>query len=163
MYILMKGIIRWAANPAEYGYVQAQGILGVCYFSGKGGLKIDLSKAISLISKSAEQGHIAAKAFLATCYEQGKGVKKNKEKAFSLYREAANAGDIYAQRWMGLFYHEKYFSLCVNGKNLQKGIRYKEYLRMACDWYEKAAQQGDELSEKMLNECRDLLYKIDSF
>ena len=34
---------------------------------------------------------------------------------------------------------------------------------MACDWYEKAALQGDELSEKMLNECRDLLYKIDSF
>lgn len=124
-------------------------------------MKQDYSKAVSLFSKSAEQGHVKAKSLLAFCYVQGKGVKKNKEKAFSLYLEAANAGEVSAQNWMGDYMLDKYTTLSKN--SVKNAVKYQNYLRKACEWYEAAEKQGDRSREDLLNSCRETLYEIDTY
>lgn len=57
------------------------------------------------------------------------GKAKNEQKAIELYRKAADMGDMKAQRWMGWRYRQG------------RGVQQNE--RLACTYFNMAAEQGD--------------------
>jgi hypothetical protein len=66
---------------------------------------------------------------LGWCYHNGIGVSVDKEKAFSWYQKAAEAGNTYAQRDLGLCY--------------ETGIGVSVDNEKAFFWYQKAAEAGN--------------------
>lgn len=54
---------------------------------------IKKSKYLSTLVQNSDRGSVLAQAALANCYEKGIGVSKNKGKAASLYRQAAQRGN----------------------------------------------------------------------
>lgn len=78
-----------------------------------------------------------------------------------MYLEAANAGEVYAQNWMGDYMLGKYTALSKN--SVKNAVKYQNYLRKACEWYEAAEKQGDRSREDLLNSCREALYEIDMY
>ena len=77
-----------------------------------------------------------AQAYLASLYLQGHGVEKNTDKAFDLYNEAAQQGDLNAQTILSCMYQEG------------MGVEASEV--MAEEWLQKAGEHHD-------FSCNDLL------
>lgn len=76
--------------------------------------------------------------FLGTCYWLPKGLKFNYEKAYSLYEKAAKSGLAKAQTNLAIV--------------LRSDLSGKRHLRAARYWYEKAADQGDIVAPKHIEE-----------
>jgi TPR repeat protein len=76
-----------------------------------------------------ELGDSRATLNLGYCFDQALGVKKNKRKAFELYKKAAMSGLRDAQWNLALLF--------------EKGIGCKQDIKEALKWYKKAAQKGD--------------------
>lgn len=55
--------VRWYHKAAEQGYAQAQGLLGLCYYTGRG-VSRDYSQAVVLFQKAAKQGDACGQAML---------------------------------------------------------------------------------------------------
>ena len=60
-------------KAAEQGDAEAQFILGVYYYEGKGGV-VDKEEAVKCFLKAAEQGYSEAQFALGMCYDKGEGV-----------------------------------------------------------------------------------------
>lgn len=85
-------------------------------------------KGISLLSSASDDGNIPAQLYLGNYYLSGQHVKKDYEKSFGYFLQAANKGDSDSQYIVGSFY---FFGEGVNA-DIEKGIR----------WYELAAENG---------------------
>lgn len=87
-------------NDAKNGNPKAQYNLGVCYHSGRNGLKQDYEqaamwyqKAAELFMSAAESGYDKAQLSLGICYTKGIGVPKDYGNAEFWFQEAADQGN----------------------------------------------------------------------
>lgn len=66
---------------------------GEDYYSGRGGVEKDYTKAVEYFRKAAEQGYHWAQYNLGNCYYNGYGVTKDHAEATKWYRKAAEQGN----------------------------------------------------------------------
>lgn len=95
--------------------------------------KSDFPKAIDSLEKSRACGHSPAALLLGEMHKNGQGFHKSKSKAFKLYLEAANIGDIDAFNLVG----ECYKNGIGIGKSPEKSLFY----------YQKSADQSNVTGE----------------
>jgi len=113
---------------ASVGDEDAQLSVGVAYETGDKA-KASKTEAAKWYRMAADQGNIEAKFRLARLLQEGEGgVKKDLKAAFNLYQEAAAAGNIEAQNWLGYSYE---YGLGVDVDNAK-----------AAEWYKKSADAG---------------------
>ena len=70
-----KEAIFWLSKSVELGYQESVSILGMAYATGKAGVKIDLDKAIELLSCASQRGDDQATRMLSMI-EVGEGMFK---------------------------------------------------------------------------------------
>jgi uncharacterized membrane protein len=117
----------WLRKAAEQGHADAQNLLGICHYNGRG-VERSHEGAVKWFRKAAEQGHAWAQYNLANCYYNGKGVEQSYEEAMKWYRKAAEQGNADAQYNLGTCYY--------------KGQGVEQSYEGAVSWYRKAAEQG---------------------
>ncbi|MEJ2653191.1 MAG: tetratricopeptide repeat protein, partial [Gammaproteobacteria bacterium] len=81
----------WYRKAAIQGFVNAQFILGVAYYQGRG-VPQDYAKARYWWTKAAAQGLAQAQFNLGIAYARGRGVAQDYVKATYRYRKAAAQG-----------------------------------------------------------------------
>ena len=101
-------------------------------------------EAFIIVEPLAKMNHPEAEYLLGQMYELGRGVKKDSEKALSLFTAAANQGYAAAQAKLG--------SLHVEGK--------KDYAS-AMNWFQKAADQGYALAYTAIGDLYAKGYGVD--
>jgi serine/threonine protein kinase len=79
-----ESAVEWFKRGAMIGNIDAQHALGVYYFNGEGGLKVDHETAASWYQRAANNGHEGAILKLADCYDNGWGVEKDRNRAKEL-------------------------------------------------------------------------------
>ena len=156
---------------AESGDSDAQFLLGVRYYFGKGVQK-NYSEAVNWFLKAAQQEHMKAEFNLGVCYYFGKGVEKDFVKAVSWYRKAAEKGFPNAQYYLAkCFYHgdgvgkDLLTAKLWYHKAAEKGFAKAQYVlgNICCwvnfdfkngiYWYRKAAEQGHADAQFQLGKC----------
>lgn len=80
----------WFRAKAEAGDAVAQWVMGLCMEYGQGGARQDAVEAVRWYQMSAAQDFGPALCNLADKYEHGTGVAQDKDKADSLYQDAAD-------------------------------------------------------------------------
>lgn len=95
--------------------------------------RIEARQKFTSDSLDASQGKVDAQLRMAKRYENGDGVKKDFNKAFDLYRKAAEAGNADAQYNLGTCYY--------NGVGTEKDVE------TGMEWINKAAAQGHALAK----------------
>ena len=108
---------------------EAQYILGLQYYYGKGGKPQSYAEAVKWFTLSAEQGYAGAQCFLGVCYEDGTGVPQSDAEAVKWYRRAALSDDAQAQFFLGSCYY--------------RGTGVEKQYSQAASWYLKSAMQGN--------------------
>ncbi|CAE7561547.1 SEL1L2, partial [Symbiodinium microadriaticum] len=88
---LFQKAIRMFSESAEMGHTDAQTALGQLYE-----LSADDETAVKWYVAASSRGCSRARNLLAMMYFEGKGVPKLKEKAYELFKQAANGGDVCA-------------------------------------------------------------------
>ena len=144
--------LYWLEMAANEGYPRAFSTLGYLYYNGKL-IEQDLQKSLAFFQKGVEAGDHWSRLAMSSFYEKGQFVTKDLEKAKSLAQEAYDSckekaiieDDTDAQTRMGEFYF-KGFPLI--------GIK-QDYMQ-AAEWYEKAANHGDEGAQNNLG----LMYRF---
>lgn len=131
--------LEWDKVAAEEGNIDSQIRLAFSYENGMG-VKVNYDKAIEWYVKAYEKGSEEAKNQLIKLYikiaETNEKSLITFNKAIKYYTLAANLGDLYAQRYLGLKY--------LNGNILFKSIE------RASIWLTLAAEQGDVESQYIL-------------
>lgn len=170
--------VRWFHKAAEQGHVEAQYLLGNCYYE-----EMNYSEAAKWYQEIAEQGHEDAQRYLADCYYNiGEnfyyGLDENTEdysEAVKWYRKAAELGHSEAQFSLGSCYYSgtgieeddseavKWFSKAavqgnasaqfLLGSCYESGIGVEEDNSKAVKWYQKAAEQNYAPAQYNLGEC----------
>jgi localization factor PodJL len=126
---------RQLLEDAEGGDSEAQYTLAHLYLKGRGGLALDVGRAIVWLERAAQQGHRDAAFDLALLYLEGTRVEKDNAQALAWLRQAAGADQPYAQFYLGLAY-------------------LPSEPETARTWLEKAAQNGsEEASSKLEDLC----------
>jgi TPR repeat protein len=128
----------WFRKAAEQDHIEAQCLLGACYYYGEG-VAVDYDEAVKWFVMAADHGNAAARCFLGDCYQDGTGVAKDISEAYKCYRLAADQGDAVAQRCLGFSY---YNGACIE-QNYDKAFK----------WLRKAADQGDGFAQYDLGGC----------
>lgn len=166
-------VLNYRAEAAK-GDANAQGMLGFCYFFGKGVGK-DLAKAVFWYRKAAEQGHAKGQYHLGNCYATGQGVTLDLTEAASWYRKAAEQGHDMAQVSLGNCYAQgmgvsadlvqanSWYRKAADqgsasaqlqlGDNYASGKGFTQDNFEAARWYRKAAEQGHSLAQYRLGDC----------
>ena len=85
-----KKAIEWYTKAADQGHLEAGYRLGLIYYKGIGGYKIDLKKAFHYISMAAKGNHKRSQAHMAKMYENGDGIGKDKTFSDYWYEQAFN-------------------------------------------------------------------------
>lgn len=83
--------ISWYEKAVNQGHTDAAYRLGLIYYKGVGGFKIDFKKAFYYLSLAAKNNHKNSQANLARMYQNGDGVKRNKERSDYWYEQAFTA------------------------------------------------------------------------
>lgn len=94
--------------------------------------KVDHSKKIGFFKLAVKFGNVDAYRMLGYFYYTGEGVRSNIEIAQDYYEAGALRGSVMSQRALGKIYLE-------NGN-----------IKMARHWFQKAADQGDEVARKLM-------------
>lgn len=80
---------NWYLKAVEKGSLSAACKLGYYYINERQ----MYDKGFSIVEKASTDGSIEATRLLGLCYKKGIGVKKNRSKAKTLLKEAAEKGD----------------------------------------------------------------------
>ena len=155
-------------NLANAGDAEAQYTTAMLLLQGEF-LPENEEKAVEYLEKSHAQNYIAATYELAVCHHYGLGTEADLEKAFSLYKEAADKGHGKGMNLVGKFYHDglfvaqdyaeamKWFELSLESDDIE-AVAFAEYLigncyaeghgvdknnDIAMNWYKKSAEHGD--------------------
>ena len=83
--------IDYLTEAVKLGSTEAE--IRLAFISIQSAKKNEYKEEISILRKYSQKGSVLAEAALAYCYENGIAVKKNKGKAASLYRQAAQRGN----------------------------------------------------------------------
>jgi len=83
--------IQWYTKAADQGHTDAAYRLGLLYYKGLGGFKIDLKKAFQYLSQAAKANHKNSQANLAKMYANGDGVARNEQMSDYWYEQAFTA------------------------------------------------------------------------
>jgi TPR repeat protein len=129
------GLYRRAIDICSIAY-EAMFRLGRMYQSERGGLLKDEAKAAELF-RNAAVGIAEAKNALGVMYSQGQGVEQNDREAVRLFQDAARDGYALAMYNLGTMYEKGRGGL-------------PEDLSAAKQWYQRAADNGEELAKKAL-------------
>jgi len=169
---------QWLQVAEKQNFAEAQYVLGMLLAEGEEGLPKNLSQGIRLLNKAAKQGHKLARAYLektdlnpatipnkvaqttpsnfsnftgsedekilheARKYYTGIGRSKNYEKAYSMLLPLAKGGYAEAARLVGL--------MKLSGRGTEKNPK------DAKQWLSVAAQKGDEVARRMLEQYKSL-------
>ena len=132
--------IKWYKKSADDGNIHAFYELGKLYLDEE---SIQNSQeAAKWFKKGQKVGQLDAATALADLYRKGNGVEKDYEKAFSLYKEAAEDeyGPVRAQYHLAVMY--------------EKGRGTEKNLDLAKEWYKKAADRGSKKAEAALKRLK---------
>ncbi len=102
----------------------------------------DDQQKISLLMVEAQRGDARAQRLLALRYRRGRGVEQSDELAAQWMEKAALQGLSLAERDLGTFYHQ--------------GIGVARDLHQSSRLYRLAAQQGDPIAKKLLQEMAEI-------
>ena len=169
---------QWLQVAEKQNFVEAQYVLGMLLAEGEEGLPKNLSQGVRLLNKADKQGHKLARAYLekmdlkpgtisnkvlqtttsnfsnmtssedekilqeARKYYTGIGRSKNYEKAYSMLLPLAKGGYPEAARLVGL--------MKLSGKGTG------ENPKDAKQWLSVAAQKGDGIARRMLEQYKSL-------
>ncbi len=173
-----KMAVDWISKSAEQGYADAQYQLGNIALTGLDSEEIryvrNYKEACEWYRKAAEQGHAKAQYNLACRYQTGQGVSRDKQKAFEWLFKSAENGFVTAQTdlremsfqdsWIAkncqtAFQENKISAKSGNamaqynlGWMFFNGIGTYPNTAQAMQWLRRAAAQGHELSEQLINE-----------
>lgn len=147
LYVDGKGVqkdyaeaVKWYRKAAEQGYAWAESNLGDRYYNGEGVNK-DYYEAVKWYQKAVAQGNSSAYNMLGICYFYGYGgLKQDYAKAVELNQIAIDKGNVNACSWMGYFY--------------ENGYGVKKDLNKAREWYQKAADKGNEFAKGQLKNLK---------
>jgi TPR repeat protein len=126
---------QWLIAAAQYGFVEAQTVLGQNYLDGRGVPK-DATVAITWFSAAAQGRYAPALNMLGRCYERGWGCLADFPRAADCYRQAAEAGLDWGQYNLA--------NMVLRGRGTQRDRR------QAFGWYSRAAAQGHAKSMNMI-------------
>jgi len=121
----IKDAVKWYRTAADKGNADAMLSLGSCYYHGIG-VKKDLNEAVNWYRKAVDGGNSDAQKTLDSLTKEMSDIKQ--------YREAADKGDVEAMRSLGV--------CCHGGYGTEKDDA------EALEWFEKAADGGDQLARK---------------
>ena len=127
------------SKSAALGNVEAENMLGVCYLNGQG-TEPDEEQALYWFQEAVKHNDPNAQSNLAHAYKEGLlGLKADPEKAFELYKKAAEQDNVDAMFEVAEYYNASYLTA-------QKSV----------EWYQKAADAGHgeamfELAQKYEN------------
>ncbi len=134
--------VAWYAKAAAGGSRGGQHAMGIRHLDGRG-VRQDDAQAMAWFRRAADQGYAPAQYNLAGMYRDGRGVAKSDEHmaiAASLYLQAAQQGLADAQYMLGLMH--------------TTGVGTPRDLRQAELWWQRAADQGDAESARLLEGLR---------
>jgi TPR repeat protein len=158
--------VRWYQKGAELGNADAMYNLGAMYANGRGITK-DEAAAVRWFQKAAELGTATAMTDLGMMYFRGHGVPKDEVAGVRWFQKGAELGDTTAMVLLGLSYVEGQGGLpkdevagvrwvqksaelgnatAMNSLGLmyEKGRGVGHDVKLALEWYEKAAKLGNE-------------------
>ena len=130
--------VYWFRKAAEQGDDSAQGMLGWCYYYGRG-IEQNYTEAVYWFRKEAEQGDDSAQYMLGRCYYYGRGIEQNYTEAVNWYRKAAEKDYAKGQWNLGLCYYY--------GRGVDKS--YAD----AVSWYQKDADKEYASAQNTLGCC----------
>ena len=100
MYFAGKGIEKnytkaeeWLTKAANANDAESMFYLGKLFIENK-----DYEKAINWFEKSADQNYAPSVYKLGCLYERNKSIKNDKQKAYSLFKQASDLGHLFARR-----------------------------------------------------------------
>lgn len=148
---------KWFRKAAELGDPQAELVLGMLYWTGRG-VPRDPVRAVYWWRKLAEGGDPVAMRNLGLAYSRGVGVERNLGEALNWLRRAAEGGDPEAQAAVG--------KACYEGrvvpKNLAEALAWLT-LATAADAKSPGVKIEDSESSSVLRQARHLLREIELF
>ena len=123
-------------SSAEKGDKEAECNLGKCYYLGQG-ITQNYYVALTWFRKSAEKNWPEAQYYIGRCYYYGQGFPKPDFQQAALWLEkAAKQGYADAQYQLGICY--------------EKGQGVKQDPTIAREWYEKAAENGNNKAKQKI-------------
>ena len=168
MIDISKEKLEAIVNLANAGNAEAQYTTAMLLMYGEL-LPENEEKAFEYLTKAHLQGYTDATYNLAACYHYGQGTDADTDKAFALYREAADKGHGMGMDLVGKFYYDglcaeqnyaeamKWFEKSLASDDTE-AVAYAEYLigncykegrgaekneEIAMEWYKKSALHGD--------------------
>jgi uncharacterized protein len=130
---------KWYRKAADQGDSDAEILLGVCYERGAG-VEQDADEAAKWYDKGVDT--TGRPMTLAFKYLSGDGVEKDTVEAVTLFRVAADRGDVDALDELGDIY--------------LYGFGVKKDAVEAVEWYRRAAEQGNSAAQNALGICYQL-------
>ena len=134
-----KKAVMWFRNAADQGFAPAQYSLALLYYNGlsTADYEPDYEETISWLDRAVKQKYLPSMTLLGRMYVSGEGIKKDVGRGVELWRFAAEHGFHTAQVLMGMVYH-------------RGDLGVPRDLDMAYQWYQRAADQGDEFGKDQL-------------
>ncbi|OQW49575.1 caspase family protein [Candidatus Raskinella chloraquaticus] len=143
-------IVRLLEQAAQQGHPLAMYNLARRYAAGDGILQRnlkkdyqrDLRKAYELFARAAEGGYVPAMVQAGYALRYGRGVAQNPRRAVETLLRAADAGSIFAKRYLG----QIYFDGVTNSSD--RNLRVEKDRQLALLFLSRAADEGDSYSRK---------------
>lgn len=133
----VKVALELYRSAATRGHVKACSLLGIRFINSTD--EEEKVQAFNWLEFASAGGDIEATTHVGICYYEGKGVKKDVDKAFSLFAKAAEAGNAEAQFRLGFCYYV--------GKGTKKDVD------KAFSLFQRAAYAGNIAAQSWLGEC----------
>ncbi|MDD3469241.1 MAG: tetratricopeptide repeat protein [Thermoguttaceae bacterium] len=128
------------SQAAEGGTANAQYILGMCDYLGRGTPHAP-KEAVRWFQKAADQDEPQSQCMLGICYYYGQGVASDVEKAFSWFQKAADQDIILAQFGLGMCYYD--------------GTGVAQDRTLALKYFKQAADRGHQQAQYMVSSLSD--------
>ena len=157
--------LKWLDIAVKAKSPEAYLMYSMYYEKGLAGLEKDEKKAFEWVKRGADEGFPVLKVRLGSFYGKGIGVEQNDKEAFKLYREAAEKGDQCAIQILDLTAKE--FEKCKKQAELGDAeAQWKlanDYIegaivpangKLAFEWYERAAGQGNKKAIEVINKIK---------
>lgn len=141
--------LKWFKRAVEHGSLDAATNIALMYDDGKG-IPRDHLQAVSWFRRAAEGGDATAQYNLALIYRRGDGVAKDDNESIRWLRAAANQNVLPAMLDLAGYYMQSRDSADAD-------------VNRAMQYYEKAANLGSALAQKILGDAfaKGLLGKVD--
>ena len=141
--------LKEVAPLARAGHVDAQHLLGLMYYMGRGVAR-DYKQAMLWHRKAAEQGKADAQYVVGAMYYTGTSVPLDHKAAIGWFRKAAEQGHAEAQHALGLMY--RYHAA---GMPQDKVLAYMLWNLAAASGNANAVEQRAAISKRMTQEQID--------